>query len=283
MPEKTRFNLHPGRVIAGKYEVVGFLGKGQEGEVYRVEERVTGLSRAAKIFYPERNPGDRALRFYARKLDQLRGCSLLIHYHHTETARISGQPISVLVSELVEGDLLKGLIDRSPGRRLPTLAALLILRTLAEGLVEIHDKGEYHGDLHEGNVLIRRRGIQFEAKLVDIQDFGRSSKYNRVADVCDLVRILYEMVGGKERYAEQPPEIRAICLGLKKSLISRKFPTAGALCRYLDEFEWTTPVGAASPRAKPKPKPKPKPKRKAKTTKRKAKTRRKAQPRARRR
>jgi serine/threonine protein kinase len=249
MPEKTRFNLHPGRVIAGKYEVVGFLGKGQEGEVYRVEERVTGLSRAAKIFYPERNPGDRALRFYARKLDQLRGCSLLIHYHHTETARISGQPISVLVSELVE----------------------------------IHDKGEYHGDLHEGNVLIRRRGIQFEAKLVDIQDFGRSSKYNRVADVCDLVRILYEMVGGKERYAEQPPEIRAICLGLKKSLISRKFPTAGALCRYLDEFEWTTPVGAASPRAKPKPKPKPKPKRKAKTTKRKAKTRRKAQPRARRR
>ena len=72
------FDFPAGRVLAGKYQVEDFLGSGYEAEVYRVSELRTGIRRAAKIFYPQRNPRDRAVRFYARKLDRLRKCPILI-------------------------------------------------------------------------------------------------------------------------------------------------------------------------------------------------------------
>jgi len=257
MRVEPRFNLRIGRVIAGKYEVVGFLGAGREGEVYRVVERRTGAVRAVKLFYPERNPGDRALRYYASKLERLKGCSLVIQYHHSEAMRVGGEHVSVFVSEFVEGELLKDLMRRSPGGRLPPYEALVILRDLAAGVAEIHARKEYHGDLYEGNVLVRRRGVRFDLRAVDIQDFGRPTRQNISDDVCDLVRILYEMVGGRRRYASQPPEVRSVCLGLKRSLIARRFPTATELCRHLDSFEWSDAAPqvvvrpAAGPRGRP--------------------------------
>ncbi len=76
------FDLHAGRVIGGKYVVDGRLGGGWEGEVYKVLERKTGAWRAAKLFFPQRNLGDRAVTFYAKKLERLRKCPIVIQYHH---------------------------------------------------------------------------------------------------------------------------------------------------------------------------------------------------------
>ena len=47
-----KFNLKPGFIIAGKYEVVEKLGYGWEGEVYRVREKTMGVDRAAAICHP---------------------------------------------------------------------------------------------------------------------------------------------------------------------------------------------------------------------------------------
>lgn len=80
LPLIEEFNLEPGRTLAGKYEVVSKLGEGWEGEVYLVEELGTGIARAAKLFFPQRNPNDRTARFYARKLHKLRQCPILIQY-----------------------------------------------------------------------------------------------------------------------------------------------------------------------------------------------------------
>ncbi|MFV2067521.1 MAG: hypothetical protein ACC645_11120, partial [Pirellulales bacterium] len=49
------FDFRPGRVLAGKYEVVSRLGAGWEGEVYMLREMPTGIERAAKFFFPHRN------------------------------------------------------------------------------------------------------------------------------------------------------------------------------------------------------------------------------------
>lgn len=49
------FNLQPGRILAKKYEVIAKLGAGWEGEVYRIRELNTGIERAAKLFFPDRN------------------------------------------------------------------------------------------------------------------------------------------------------------------------------------------------------------------------------------
>ena len=77
-PRIESFDLHPGRVIAGKYMVEKRLGGGWEGEVYKVVETRTGVHRAAKLFYPERNRKDRAVKHYAQKLERLRSCSMVV-------------------------------------------------------------------------------------------------------------------------------------------------------------------------------------------------------------
>ena len=52
------------------------------------------------------------------------------------------------------------------------------------------------------------------------------------------VEIFYEAVGGRRLYARQPSEVKAICCGLKRSLILKKFRTAGQLRQYLETMEW---------------------------------------------
>ena len=49
------FDFEAGRVVAGKYEILSMLGSGWEGEVYQVRERIIGVDRAAKFFFPQNN------------------------------------------------------------------------------------------------------------------------------------------------------------------------------------------------------------------------------------
>jgi len=234
------FDFHPGRWIARKYVVEELLGRGWEGEVYKVIERKTGVARAAKVFYPHRNERDRAVTFYAKKLDRLRRCQIIIQYHHSETFWHRGVRLTCLISEYVEGELLSGFLRRQPGRRLPAFEALHLLHALASGLEQVHRAKEYHGDLHSDNVIVTRRGIDFEVKLVDFYPRGSPSAANTREDVIGLVHLLHETVGGRNRYAQQPPEIKAVCLGLRRDLITRKFRTAGQLREYLESFSWTS-------------------------------------------
>ena len=232
------FDLSPGRLLAGKYRVEAVLGAGWEGEVYRVVETRTGITRAAKLFYPHRNVGDRAATFYAKKLERLRNCPIVIQYAHTETIRRRGTVVRCLISEYVDGELLCDFIKRQRGGRLPAYEALHLTYALARGVEEIHRVREYHGDLHDANVLVKRRGIFFDVKILDFYHWGAPTAAHIRDDVADLVRILYDAVGGKSRYASQPREIKAICRGLRRDLIGRAFPTAQHLRTFLESFVW---------------------------------------------
>ena len=99
-------------------------------------------------------------------------------------------------------------------------------------------KGEYHGDIHSGNVLVRRRGVHFDVKLLDLHDHGRSTASNIQSDVVDMVRMFHEMLGGRARYRFQSREIRGIICAMRHSMITRKFPTARHLREHLDTFGW---------------------------------------------
>jgi len=236
--QTSRFGIVPGRVLAHSYRVEQFLGSGWEGEVYLVTERLTGAQRAAKLFFPERNQKDKAATFYAKKLERLRDCRIVIQYHHSEVIRLNKEPVTVLISEFVDGALLPDYVKAAPNQRLRVFEALHLLYALATGLAEMHERREYHGDLHAGNVLVRRRGIHFDVKLVDLYDRGKAASWNIREDVCDLVRIFYDMLGGRDAYAAQPDIAKSICCGLRRSLIHKRFPTAWHLCRHLDTVEW---------------------------------------------
>lgn len=232
------FDLRPGRKIAGKYVVQSKLGGGWEGEVYKVIETRTGICRTAKLFYPQRNVRDRAVKFYAKKLNRLRNSLIVIHYLHSETIRHRGVSITCLISEYVEGELLSDYVGRQRGKRLRPFEALHLTYALARGLEDIHRVKEYHGDLHAGNVLVRRQGILFDIKLVDFYHWGAPTAAHIRDDVADLIRLLYDGVGGRKHYASQPPEIKEICRGLRRDLIAREFPTARHLREHLETFTW---------------------------------------------
>lgn len=232
------FDLEPGDVLVDKYEVVKHLGRGWEGEVYLVRETGTGIERAAKFFFPHRNPGNKTLTYYAKKLHRLRHCPILIQYHTQEVVDYDGVPITFVVSEYVEGEPLTDFVLRQPGRRLDPFQAFHLLHALAAGIESIHNLREYHGDLHTDNIIVRRSGLGFDVKLLDLYRWKMPRRINIQDDVVDLVRIFYEVVGGRERYSKQPQEVKAICCGLKRSLILKKFSTAGQLRQRLETMQW---------------------------------------------
>ena len=237
-PRISSFKLLAGTLLAGKYEVVLRLGSGWEGEVYLVRECGTRIERTVKIFFPRRNLGNRALRFYARKLHKLRHCPIVIQYHTRDTFVFNGLPVSFLVSEFVEGELLSDFLKRQSGRRLNPFQGVHLLHALAAGIELIHNVGEYHGDLHTDNVIVLRHGLGFELKLLDMFSWGSPNAENIQHDVFDLIRIFYDALGGQRWYRRQPQEVKDICKGLKRSLIAREFRSAGQLCQYLEMMEW---------------------------------------------
>jgi len=144
----------------------------------------------------------------------------------------------VLISEYIEGELLSDFLHRQTGKRLTPFQGLHLLYSLVQGLEQIHQYGEYHGDLHAENVLIKRQGIFFNVKLLDFYNQARASAPRIREDVVELVRLLYEMVGGRQRYASQPPAIKRICRGMRHQLIERAFPTARHLREHFESFDW---------------------------------------------
>lgn len=232
------FNLQPGRKLARKYEVISLLGAGWEGEVYLVRESSTGIERTAKLFFPQRNPNNKSIKFYAKKLHDLRHCPIVIHYSAQETITVQGQPVNFLISEYIEGELLSEFIKRQPGKRLTAYQGLHLLHSLASGLECVHAMGEYHGDLHMGNIIVQRFGLKFDLKLLDFYQWKAPRNENIRSDTVDMIHILYEAIGGKKHYSKQPQEIKHIINGLKQTLILKKFKTAGELKQYLELMEW---------------------------------------------
>lgn len=240
LPKIHAFDFSEGRILAKKYEVVKRLGTGWEGEVYLLKERGTGIERAGKFFFPHRNLRNRAVIRYARKLHKLRHCPILIQYLSQETIYYKRQPITFLVSELVEGELLSEFLKHRPGKRLTPFQGIHLLYALVKGMEKVHREREYHGDLHPENIIIQRFGLKFELKILDMYhwDHSFSRPENIRDDLCDMIKILYESLGGRKYYAKQPQAIKEICCGLKKSLILKKFRSSTKLREYLEHFQW---------------------------------------------
>jgi hypothetical protein len=86
--------------------------------------------------------------------------------------------------------------------------------------------------------MVQRFGLSFDLKLLDFYQWKAPRKENIGDDTVDMVRILYDALGGKKHYANQPKVIKNIICGLKKNLILKKFRSAGQLRQYLETMEW---------------------------------------------
>ena len=154
----------------GPYEVIGPLGAGGMGEVYRARDTKLGRDVALKIL-PDHfaTDPDRLARFEreAKTLASLNHPHIAQIYGIEEAratdGRAEARPYMALVMELVEGEDLSQRISRGA---IPIDDALLIARQIAEALEAAHEQGIIHRDLKPGNVKLRNDGT------VKVLDFG---------------------------------------------------------------------------------------------------------------
>jgi Tol biopolymer transport system component/tRNA A-37 threonylcarbamoyl transferase component Bud32 len=149
----------------GRYEILGPLGSGAMGEVYRARDRELGRDVAIKVLPPvfARDP-ERLDRFEqeARAVGQLHHANVLAVY---DVGREGATPF--VVTELLEGASLRDELAKGP---LPFKRVAQIAAQIAHGLAATHARGLIHRDLKPENVFVTRGGT------VKILDFGLAKR-----------------------------------------------------------------------------------------------------------
>src|SRR2546428_273698 len=152
----------PGTMLAERYRIVGLVGRGGMGEVYRADDLKLGQPVALK-FLPEHLLSDgAALARFHREVRIARQVS-----HHNvcrvyDIGEVDGRHF--LSMEFIKGEELSSLLRRIG--RLPSDKAAEISRQLCAGLAAAHNRGVLHRDLKPANVMIDENGN------VRLTDFG---------------------------------------------------------------------------------------------------------------
>ena len=145
----------------GPFEIVGLIGTGGMGEVYRAQDTRLNRPVAIKVLRPEvAADADRLQRFE----QEARAASALNHPNVLTIYDVGRDgSTAYFAMEWVEGQTLRALM--TPGR-LPMRRLVEIAPQIADGLAKAHAAGIVHRDLKPENVMVTPDG------LVKIVDFG---------------------------------------------------------------------------------------------------------------
>jgi serine/threonine-protein kinase len=213
-----------GTVLAGRYRIIGLLGKGGMGEVYKAEDIKLSQTVALK-FLPDKMEKNRAAieLFHsevriARQVSHANVCRVF------DIGELEGRHF--LSMEFIDGDDLSSLLKRIG--RLPSERAIEIGRQLCVGLSAIHHAGILHRDFKPANVIIDGNG---KARITDFGIAGIEEEISKDAlrvgtpaymspeqisgkgvsqrsDIYSLGLVLYEIFTGKQAFtADSIPEL----------------------------------------------------------------------------
>lgn len=160
-----------GTTIADRYVIVGRVGSGGMGTVYRAEQQGMGREVALKVLRKDlgRDP-DTAARFHreARTLSQLKHPNTVTVFDFGQT----NDRLLYLAMELLEGEMLSTRVKREGPLdvQFAIRAACGVLRSLDEA----HARGIIHRDLKPDNIFLAKvHGIESQdSEVVKVVDFG---------------------------------------------------------------------------------------------------------------
>jgi TolB-like protein len=149
-------------LFAGRYAMLGLVGRGGMGAVYRVRDTLVGDVVALKVLEVGPEPAQEWLERFRREVRLARRVS---HAHVARTFDLGEHAGQLyLTMEYVEGENLQALLERE--RALAPARAARIVLALCEGLAAAHAAGVVHRDLKPANVLVDAGG------RVVLTDFG---------------------------------------------------------------------------------------------------------------
>jgi serine/threonine protein kinase len=201
----------------GRFKIVGKLGQGAMGEVFRAHDPVLGRDVAIKVVAGKLSDDERARERFlreARSAAQLNHPNIITVYDFGEE-----QGRAYMAMELLEGADLRELLAQSRIRSLEDKLALM--EQILDGLAFAHAKGVVHRDLKPGNVHVLPNG------QVKILDFGlarraedgaatgvvmgtpyymapeqaQGGRATARSDIFSLGAMFYEMLSGKRPFA----------------------------------------------------------------------------------
>jgi predicted ATPase len=152
--------LRPGSRF-GRYEILGALGAGGMGEVYRARDPQLGRELAIKILSRKLSDGKLDVKRFEREASS---ASALNHPNIVtifEMGEVDGT--YYIAMELVEGDQLREMLHNGP---ISLQTVIRIAAQIADGLAKAHVAGVVHRDLKPENLMVSRDGF------VKILDFG---------------------------------------------------------------------------------------------------------------
>ena len=154
------------RLLGGRYELDGVVGRGATAEVYRARDIWLGRIVAIKTM---RADLARDQVFQARFRREAQSAASLNHpnivaVYDTGEDMATGTPIPYIVMEFVDGRTVRDLLQ--DGHRLLPERSLEIIDGVLRALDYSHQAGIVHRDIKPGNVMVTRNGD------IKVMDFG---------------------------------------------------------------------------------------------------------------
>jgi len=208
----------------GKYEVIGQIGRGGMGTIYRARDPVLQRAVALKVISNLEVTPELRRRFFR----EAQACArithpniVIVHDMGEDDGRL------FIVMELLEGEELRRVIARQA--QLSLKDKLDIVRQLCDGLHFAHQKGVVHRDIKPANVIVLRTG---QVKILDFgiaqiagaatqRDRTRTGMFmgtlrymapeqvrgqaDRRSDIFSVAAVSYELLSGRPPFAGDDP------------------------------------------------------------------------------
>ena len=215
------------RKKVGRYKILGELGRGAMGVVYRAQDPALDRVVALKTILLSEDSGNR--RDYQKRFSlEARAAGKLTHPNIVTTYDFGEEgDLAYLAMELLEGTELRERLQDGP---LPVAEAVAIAVQVADGLGFAHERGVIHRDIKPANIMLLERGD------VKIMDFGiarmrsadqmtstgmvmgtprfmspeqvSGAPVDQRSDLFSLGSVLYEMLTGSQLFAaDDTPQI----------------------------------------------------------------------------